>query len=354
MNEERQMILEMLKEGKINVEEASELLEAVGKGKNDRNEDSFVNKLSASLEKVLKKTSETISNIDFEAMTNPNNFYHINSVALENQTRIDDDIKSIEIDVLNGNIEVERAQDNYILVDQKIFFKEKTEEVKDFLIVSSNEESLSISVNPKYKDLSVSSNIKLALGKNIYDKLDVHVVNGEIEVADVDFTQSFIESVNGRINIINSAGDFEIKNTNGKIEVKNLNGRLNVNNINGAIYLTNISGQGVSLDAINGSIRVDGIHSDKLAVNSKSGSIRVSKLEDISNISLNSGFGTIVVDTENFSGDINALVKGSNYSISEKFKNKIQKEEGYQVSTNPEKTDLRIDLKSGFGKIIVK
>ena len=39
------MILDMLKEGKITVEQASDLLEAVGKDKSKNNEESFVDKL---------------------------------------------------------------------------------------------------------------------------------------------------------------------------------------------------------------------------------------------------------------------------------------------------------------------
>lgn len=354
MNEERKMILEMLKDGKINVDEASDLLEAVGSNKSNRGEDSFINKLSNSFEKVLKKTGETISNIDFESMTNPSNLYHISSIAVDNETKIEDDIEEISVDILSGKLQIERAQENYILVDQTVFFKEKDEEVKDYLEIETEDGKLSISVNPKYKDYQASANVKLQLGKNVYDKLTLDVVNGEIEVCDVDFTNSNIESVNGKITVINSAGDIFIKNTNGKIEVKNTNGSLDVNNINGSIYLTNVSGNAASLEAVNGSIRVDGIKSDKLLVNSKSGSIRVSKLENISNIGLNSGFGTVVLDTEGYGKDVSVTIKSTNYSISDKFKNKIQREEGYQISTNPDKTDLRADIQAGFGKVIVK
>lgn len=354
MNEERQMILEMLKEGKINVDQASELLEALGSDKSNKNEDSLIDKLSSSLEKVIKKTSETISNIDFDSMTNPNNLYHINSISLEDETRIDDEVKEIEINLINGNIGIERAQDNFITAKQKVYFKEKIEEVTDYLLIDVEEGKLSVKVNPEYKNLHASANVNLFLGSNTYDDLSINTVNGEIEVCDVDFTKSFIESVNGRISLINSAGDVEVKNVNGKIEIKNTNGRLDVDNVNGSIYLTNISGSETTITAVNGSIRVDGTNSERLKVNSQSGSIRVGKLLGISDISLNSGFGSLVVDTEDYKGEISAVIKSTNHSISDKFKNKIQRKEGYQISTDPEKTDLSMDLKAGFGKIIVK
>ncbi|MDD7463586.1 MAG: DUF4097 family beta strand repeat-containing protein [Anaerococcus sp.] len=353
MNEEKQMILEMLKEGKINVEEASELLEAVGSDKRN-DEAGFIDKLSSSLEKVIKKTSETISNIDFDSMTNPNNIYHINSVSVENETKIEDEVKEIDVNLINGDVKIERAQDNFILVKEKVYFKEKTEEVSDYLLIDVEEGVLSIKVNPEYKNYHASANLKIALGSNIYDELNLNSVNGEVEVGGVDFKETFLESVNGRISLGNTAGDVSIKNVNGKIEIKNTNGSLDVDNVNGSVNLSNVSGPEANVSAVNGSVRVDGINSKELSVNSQSGSIRVGKLLGISEISLNSGFGTLIVDTEDYDGDISAIIKSTNHSISEKFKNKIQRKEGYQISTDPEKTDLSMDLKSGFGKIIVK
>lgn len=353
MNEERQMILEMLKEGKINVDEASELLEAVGSDKKN-DEAGFIDKLSSSLEKVIKKTSQTISNIDFDSMTNPNNIYHINSVSVENELKIDDEVKEIQVSLVNGDVEISRAQTNSILIKEKIYFKEKTEEVSDYLLVDVEEGVLSIKVNPEYKNYHASANLKVALGSNLYDSLYINTVNGEVEVGGVDFNETNLESVNARISLANTAGEVVIRNVNGKIDIKNTNGELDIDNVNGSVNLTNVSGSEANVRAVNGSVRVDGITSKALTVNSQSGSIRVGKLANISEISLNSGFGTLIVDTEGYEGDVSALIKSTNHTISEKFKNKIQIKEGYQISTDPEKTDLSMDLKAGFGKIIIK
>lgn len=353
MNEERQMILEMLKEGKINVDEASELLEAVGSDKKN-DEAGFIDKLSSSLEKVIKKTSQTISNIDFDSMTNPNNIYHINSVSVENELKIDDEVKEIQVSLVNGDVEISRAQTNSILIKEKIYFKEKTEEVSDYLLVDVEEGVLSIKVNPEYKNYHASANLKVALGSNLYDSLYINTVNGEVEVGGVDFNETNLESVNARISLANTAGEVVIRNVNGKIDIKNTNGELDIDNVNGSVNLTNVSGSEANVRAVNGSVRVDGITSKALTVNSQSGSIRVGKLANISEISLNSGFGTLIVDTEGYEGDVSALIKSTNHTISEKFKNKIQRKEGYQISTDPEKTDLSMDLKAGFGKIIIK
>ena len=52
MSDEKQMILEMLKEGKITVEEASNLIDALG-GKKSRVNSDFVSRLSQSLDLSL-------------------------------------------------------------------------------------------------------------------------------------------------------------------------------------------------------------------------------------------------------------------------------------------------------------
>ena len=268
MNEEKKMILDMLKEGKITVEQASDLLEAVGKDKSKNNEESFVDKLSTSFEKIMKKTSETISNFDFDIdldSVNIPNIYHINSQKTENQTKIDDDVNAIEIDLINGSLDIERAQENHIMVDEKVYFKNKEDQVNDYLNIEVVEDKLIVSVNENYKSLDASANVKLYLGKNIYDSLDINIVNGQVELCDVDFKENNIESTNARFTIINSAGNIDLKNTNGKIEIRNTNGNLEVSNVNGSVYLSNISGENANVDIVNGSIRIDGLNMENVA-----------------------------------------------------------------------------------------
>ena len=357
MNEEKKMILDMLKEGKITVEQASDLLEAVGKDKSKNNEESFVDKLSTSFEKIMKKTSETISNFDFDIdldSVNIPNIYHINSQKTENQTKIDDDVNAIEIDLINGSLDIERAQENHIMVDEKVYFKNKEDQVNDYLNIEVVEDKLIVSVNENYKSLDASANVKLYLGKNIYDSLDINIVNGQVELCDVDFKENNIESTNARFTIINSAGNIDLKNTNGKIEIRNTNGNLEVSNVNGSVYLSNISGENANVDLVNGSIRIDGLNMEKVDLSSKAGSIKIFKIVDAKEVNIGTQFGSVVIDTNEFNKNIKALIKSSSYSIADKFKNKLQTKDGYQVSTNPEESDLDLDIKSAFGRVSLR
>ena len=62
MTEEKQLILNMLKEGKITVEEASDLLGAIGDKKIKEND--FAGKITSTVDSIIKKATEAISAID--------------------------------------------------------------------------------------------------------------------------------------------------------------------------------------------------------------------------------------------------------------------------------------------------
>lgn len=350
MNDEKQMILEMLKEGKITVEEANNLLDAVG-GKKIKSENDFISKLSQSIDSVIKKTTETINNIDFDNF----DIKEFNIKGESNthaEMRIDDEINKISIDIPNGKILIERAVDSAITLSQDIWSKKN--DLIDYLDVDIDEDSLNITVNDKYNKVDASAVIKLSLAKNLYDSLEIDIVNGTVEISDVDFKDQTIDSVNAKITIINSSGNLSIDNVNGKIDIKNTNGELEIDNVNGAVYLSNISGEMASVDAVSGNIRVDGLNSKEFDADTTSGNIRIFGIKDTKNISLDSTSGNIIIDAEGYNGDIKANVDGHYLDISDRFKNKIQNEDGFEVSTNINNTDLNINIDSSFGKVSLR
>lgn len=353
MNDEKQMILEMLKEGKITVEEANSLLESLG-GKKSRPENDFISKFSQSMENVIKKTAETfenISNIDLDSIDI--NQYNIRGkVNTHKEMRIEDEINNISIEIPNGKLSIERANDSAITVNQDIWAKKS--DLIDYLDIDIDGDKLVIRTNEKYENNNASAVLNLALGKNLYESLKVDLVNGEIQIEDVDFTNVELDSVNSKVNIINLSGDIHVNNVNGKIDIKNTNGNLNVENVNGSIYLSNITGQSANAETISGNIRVDGLDSKSFKADTNSGNIRIYNIKDSKEINMSSGFGNIVIDSENYQKDIKAYVVSQGLNLGDKFRNKIQKDKGYEVSTNAENADLDISAKAGFGKISIR
>ena len=347
------MILEMLKEGKITVEEANSLLESLG-GKKSRPENDFISKFSQSMENVIKKTAETfenISNIDLDSIDI--NQYNIRGkVNTHKEMRIEDEINNISIEIPNGKLSIERANDSAITVNQDIWAKKS--DLIDYLDIDIDGDKLVIRTNEKYENNNASAVLNLALGKNLYESLKVDLVNGEIQIEDVDFTNVELDSVNSKVNIINLSGDIHVNNVNGKIDIKNTNGNLNVENVNGSIYLSNITGQSANAETISGNIRVDGLDSKSFKADTNSGNIRIYNIKDSKEINMSSGFGNIVIDSENYQKDIKAYVVSQGLNLGDKFRNKIQKDKGYEVSTNAENADLDISAKAGFGKISIR
>lgn len=351
MNEEKQLILQMLKEGKITVEEASGLLEAISD--NNKNKwDKFSDRLTGAVDSIIKKTTDTIQNFDIDPAIDLTINTGKNEINTEKELRIDDEINEISIDIINGSIEIDRADDSAITIKEEIF--SKTNLGEDYLDIEVSDDKLTISIKEEHKVSDIRSNIKLSLGKNLYDSLRVNQVNGKTEISDVDFTNLDIDTVNGKIVLINTASNTTIKNTNGKIDLKNINGALSIENVNGSIYLTNIAGELAEVSNVNGNIRIDGLSANKLQANSNAGNIRIFKIRNTKAIDLESGFGNMVVDTTDYQGDIRADIESKAINVTEKFVNKIQDGKGYEISTNTEKTDLQIKAKSGFGKVSLR
>lgn len=353
MNDEKQMILEMLKEGKITVEEANSLLESLG-GKKSRPENDFISKFSQSMENVIKKTAETfenISNIDLDSID-------INQYSLrgKNNThkemRIEDEINNISLEIPSGKVLIERANDSAITINQDIWSKKS--DFLDYLDIDIEDDKLIIGVNEDYSGSNTSAIINLALGKNLYDSLKIDLINGEIEIEDVDFSDVDIDTVNSKVNIINSSGNIDINNVSGKLDIKNTNGNLKVENVDGSIYLSNISGDKLNAETVSGNIRIDGLNSSFVSATTNDGSVRIYNIKDSKEIDIESGFGNIVIDSETYEKDIKANVISQGLNLADKYRNKIQTNKGYEVSTNSENSDLNIKASAGFGKISLR
>ena len=350
MTEEKQIILNMLKEGKITVEEASDLLNAIGDKKSREND--FAGKIGSTVDSIIKKATEAISAIDLDQAFDINNFNLKGEINSHKDIRVDDEIDEINIDLVNGEISVERGTEEGIIISTDIFSKKAN--LEDYINVEIRDNVLDIEENTEYKSLGASVKLRVQVGKDYYEKLNIDTVNAKVEIVDTNFGDLNIDSVNGKIIIINSKANVDIDNVNGKIDIKNVDGKLSIDNVSGSIYLATMKGELVEVDNISGNIRVDGLESDRLSANSRSGSIRLYNIKDTSEIDLETVSGTIVVDTNDYDGDIKAFVESPAVNVTEKFTNKIKTDEGYDLSTPGEEAKLNIKAKTNYGKVSLR
>lgn len=350
MTEEKQLILNMLKEGKITVEEASDLLGAIGDKKIKEND--FAGKITSTVDSIIKKATEAISAIDLDQAFDINNFNLKGELNTHKDIRVDDEIDEINIDLINGEILVEKATDSGIVISADIFAKKGN--LEDYIDVEIRDGVLEIKENDDYKNIGASVKLRVQVGKDFYEKLDINTVNAMVEIEDTDFGNLNIDSVNGKIMVINSKAAIDIDNVNGKIDIKNIEGSLNIDNVSGAIYLSGIKGDKVEVDNISGNIRVDGLASDKISAESRSGSIRIYNIKDTKDIDLETVSGMIVVDTTDYEGEIKAFVDSSAVNVTEKFQNKIKTDEGYDLSTSTDEAKLTIKAETRSGKVSLR
>lgn len=350
MTEEKQIILNMLKEGKITVEEASDLLGAIGDKKSRDND--FTGRLTSTVDSILKKATEAISAIDLDQAFDINNFNLKGEINSHKDVRVDDEIDEIKVDLVNGEILVEKSTDPGIIITSDVFSKKAN--LEDYINIEIRDNVLNIEENDAYKNIDASAKLKIQLGEDYYDKLNIDTVNARVEIADTDFGGLNIDSVNGKIIIINTKAGIDIDNVNGKIDIKNIDGPLSIDNVSGAIYLAGIKGDMVEVDNISGNIRVDGLESGTIKANSRSGSIRMYNIKEITDIDLETVSGTIVVDTTDYDGEIKAFVESNAINVTDKFINKIKTDEGYDLSTSADDEKLTIKAKTGYGKVSLR
>lgn len=304
MSEERKMILQMLKEGKISEEAALRLIEALGDNKEQveankfdflGNTQKFADNLVKSVDKILKKTGEKISSIDIDydfdldlgdkyKYSFGKNRSKANKVE-QFDVNTDDEIK-VYINNSNGPIEVLKWEENYVQVKTDVDYNEKyLDEDYDFVNNSFENGILTIdSSNKKYKKQPFNASIKVFMPEvNIGDVL-IKSNKGSIKASEIKANNFIIKSVNGSVTVSDLYGNkLEIKTTNGTINTNLITGEdIKLETINGKINYNQGQVKNAVIKTINGTINADlvGLNSEHMNLDTVNGSININ-LEDL-------------------------------------------------------------------------
>lgn len=297
MSEEKKLILNMLKEGKISDDEALRLLEAIGEKENKsntkfdfKNEEKklenkasqFVNNISSRVESFLGKIQEEISNIDIN-LDNVNftgekfnqkteKRFTLSNISYDSQ---------IEINNINGKIEVESwGEDHGELIASISYDDKKINEDYNFIEEKIEDNIIRYSVNTN--EGNNSSNyfdvkFKLYLPKIKVDSILLNSVNGKISAKDLESNTMKLNTVNGKIiSSNNNVSNLHLETVNGKTEVNGgSNQNLIVDVVNGKISITDLNSIRTNLNNVNGSIYIDEVFADsrEINVNSSNGGI---------------------------------------------------------------------------------
>lgn len=309
MSEEKKLIIKMLKEGKINEEEALKLLDAIKEDKYDsKNEkektenkfessiNSFFSNLFNTVEKSIKKAEEKInlSNIDFDEI----NFNFGFSGKTTNEFIIDEITEDIDllVDYINGKVFISSWDNDYIKCSSKISFDENMYS-EDYTFITKSHDGKNIHIST-YENSNIdkfNSTIYIYLPKKYTNNIKCRNITGKIIINNVTSNSIDLDNTNSKIIIEHVVASKDIK----------------INGINGKFSVENISTPNLKMKNLNGKISVRGIDCEHIFAENMNGFILLSNISKITNsINLHSFNGGVYVENINYNKPTRAKLTG--------------------------------------------
>ena len=352
--EEKEMINQMLKEGKISQQEADKLLAALkqsyGLDSDEKIEDYQSQKEDDGSRSFKKKSRENDEDSKISKMIRENIEHTVN-----NSTGIIEEIKSLFngffgagydfVDTYRGEFSTETPLIDLNNTNGKI--KIKTWEKDDYKL----DLNYSISANDETEAEKIKEDILNLTDEG--DRLILNIGNKTGHRISVDIFLSLPENI---------VYDTNIESTNGKIRVKELQCKgLRVNTKNGKMTLQNVRGTNTKVIGTNGKIYFNGI-SDEVFLKTTNGKIKADLYHGNMNLELKTTNGSqevnIPTDTEFYidskvkMGSIGIALENINWV---KEKEKVVKKH-YIVNSknwNEEKDGIKVKARTTNGSINV-
>ncbi len=271
MKEERLLILSMLKEGKITVEEATQLLEALedkGAGKSkegakekDTKDDKYKKLTNMTFEEIGQDIGNAISSM-VDGLKDMGGSFGLNLNSETITLDLEEDLSAIENPILdlkaiNGSINLSVWEKDTIAIKLVCQYKNGLLDIDsdfyDFFIEGDR-----VVFAPTYnKDISVRLDVSLPNKK--YKEIVLNTTNGKIQINDVNVGKLESITTNGSINSNNLVGEEVLMATrNGRIEALDISAvTLDISTSNGKIICEHSDinrATNVSLKTSNGSI----------------------------------------------------------------------------------------------------
>lgn len=281
MGEERKLILEMIKDGKITAEEGKELLQALGEeakenySEGNETKDKEKNSYEDHKESGWGIFDALKSMINFGDITGP-----VYDFEEEYTHRFSSSNVSAKINTKTGTVVLKGwdKEECFIKLTKKVkgLSEDKARELAQSYQVLRLYESSIDTENIKNKHLNVSYEIYLP--KNIVLNLDTSSVNGRVNITDITIDHGKISSVNGKILIENVEGSsLNISGVNGLIDINTKVDTVKCSTVNGSIKIrdTNQNQGNVKASTVNGPVKiglprgVTGVKIDSSSVNGR-------------------------------------------------------------------------------------
>lgn len=298
MSKEKLFVLNMLKEGKINEEEALRLLEAMGENFDTSSEDlgaeekfkelegSLSEKISKFVETIASKTSEALQNVNLDDLSfddftfAPGSRYKSRTDRSKSLEITEVESPSLKVNSENGNILLNVWDNTFIEVRASVSYDEKlVDPSEDFFTMENHEGEIVIEVAKLTSARNAFDiHFEINIPRRQYKRINISSVNGHIELGPVEAEELNVSTSNGRINGTGFEVDrADLSGTNSRVDLFDVLGKdLRVNVKNGKVSASSIGVEDIDINTTNGSINIRDILADTKRIHgaSTNGSIR--------------------------------------------------------------------------------
>ncbi len=355
MTEERRIILEMLRDGKIDEEQATRLLQAVGEKAENEKEitegpslTGLMKKLTSTVDRLVQQTADGIRQIDLEGIADyvqgaGSRKYNSRKEFIQQVPALHDEPISFNIKNERGPVKLVAWDEEVVECRVKLRYDETFVDESHELVHMKKENGVVIIATDTELPQGFVGEMIVNIPRHNVRSLLVQAPYGMIEMEDVIADTVKVSSTNGKINLKSIQGDqIDIKGINGRIEVFDVHGEsLVMETVNGPMIMSGLFAETVSIQNVNGSVNVHdvtGVVKD-IKVETVNGSIRISLVDYIKPVK-------VCVDQDR------PLM--SQLSLSDKFISTIHEEErmtAYTAHYREGESCLTIDAKVTNGVV---
>lgn len=335
---EQDQILEMLQKGKITIEEAKELLNALSYEdpvKKNKNVISFdVDKAKEGLQGIEKNVNDFIKST-FSTLFDRDFTFQIKGKfdLFQKLFKVDvSDVKSPELTIYNENGTVE--------------------------LESTDEDELSLNVTVHYKNMEVLDDSSFFTFENEEGKItfkskkpsgkEQFYLEVLVKLPEKEFSNILVETTNAPIFVEDiNASKLDLSTTNGKLSLEDSKVKeLSLTTSNGPIAIENTNGSVAHVKSSNGKISIENISFDEFRGSTSNGKIKGEKL-DLTNLELYTSNGSI--DLENLITEKLAKTKlsSTNGDLSIELGN-LKRKANFDLSTTAGRINLNIPIEMKF------
>lgn len=322
MNEERKMILNMLKDGKITAVEAERLLKALHLNSDQKQPDdqttddekalspyvdwegwedrrqSYKQKassqtISAYIESFIQKVKDVDLDFNFGRSETVNHIFQDQS----------DDVNKVTIEIGNGSVSLQFTEEDTLQVDctAKVYQVKSSEEARLRFLRETQFDMVDdeLVFTCERRDLKVNTIVYVP--KKKYKELNIQLFNGSVTVDPSEIKDVHVKTVNGNINVSNLlAKHVELETGNGTISVTGQADHMELESLNGALSVTGAC-RDLTLESFSGRLTTRLSQAEIIRLKSVTGSIDAMIPNNVHvNGELQSNFGSIHCELHSF------------------------------------------------------